>query len=84
MNSGYTKSIQLSKAAAERCEAARREFRMEVGRERPECLVAADETAVNTLVTYRINGWSFRGTQARKRCKFRRGTRYVRSLCYVF
>jgi hypothetical protein len=69
-------SKKLSKAAAERCEEARRNFRMEIGDEPVERLVTADESAVNILVTYRRNGWAFKGNRARKRCKFVRGTRY--------
>jgi hypothetical protein len=69
--------FQLSKAAAERSEEARRQFRMEIGAEAPECIVCADESAVNILTTYRLNGWAYRGIRARKRCKFVRGTRYV-------
>lgn len=68
---------QLSKAAAERSEEARRQFRMEIGAEAPECIVCADESAVNILTTYRLNGWAYKGIRARKRCKFVRGTRCV-------
>lgn len=71
---------QLSKAAAERSEEARRAFRLEIGAEPPERIVTADESAVNILTTYRQNGWSYRGIRARKKCKFVRGTRYV--LCW--
>lgn len=42
-----------------------------------EYLVAGDEAAVNILTTYRTNGWAVQGLQARKRCNFVRGTRYV-------
>jgi len=72
-----THLLQLSKAAAERSEEARRQFRMEIGAEAPECIVCADESAVNILTTYRLNGWAYRGIHAHKRCKFVRGTRYV-------
>ncbi|KIM73865.1 hypothetical protein PILCRDRAFT_717017 [Piloderma croceum F 1598] len=68
-------SKKLSKAAAERCEEARQQFRMEIGAESPERIVTADESAVNILTTYRTNGWSYKGIWARKTCQFRRGTR---------
>jgi hypothetical protein len=68
---------QLSKAAAERSEKARRQFHMEIGAQAPECIVCADESAVNILTTYQLNGWAYKGIHARKRCKFVRGTRYV-------
>lgn len=74
-------SCKLSKAAAERSEEARREFRLEIGAEPPERIVTADESAVNLLTTYRQNGWSYRGIRARKKCKFVRGTRYV--VCWL-
>ncbi|KAJ7663361.1 hypothetical protein DFH06DRAFT_947820, partial [Mycena polygramma] len=48
----------LSKPAAERCEEARRNFVFEVGKYPAEYLVTADESAVNILTTYRLNGWS--------------------------
>jgi len=69
-------SKKLSKPAAEQCEEARREFALEVGKYPPEYLVTADESAVNLLTTYRINGWAYKGTRARKACNFVRGTRY--------
>jgi hypothetical protein len=28
------------------------------------------------LTTYRLNGWAYEGTQARKACNFVRGTRW--------
>jgi len=34
---------------------------MEIGNEVPERLVMADESAVNLLTTYRLNGWSYKG-----------------------
>lgn len=70
-----TTHTQLSKAAAERCEEARRQFRWEIGQESADRIVTADESAVNILTTYRTNGWSFKGMRARKSCKFVRGTR---------
>ncbi|KDQ51314.1 hypothetical protein JAAARDRAFT_113397, partial [Jaapia argillacea MUCL 33604] len=51
-------SKQLSKAARERCEDARRDFVLEIGHEPPERIVCADESAVNILTSYRENGWS--------------------------
>jgi len=69
-------SKKLSKAAAERCKESRQQFRMEIGAESPESLVMADESAVNILTTYRLNGWAFTGMRAHKSCKFVRGTRY--------
>ncbi len=68
--------FQLSKPAAERCEEARRDFVFEVGKYPVNYLVTADESAVNILTTYRLNGWSYKGTWARKACNFVRGTRY--------
>jgi hypothetical protein len=50
---------------------------MEIGAEAPECIVCADESAVNILTTYWLNGWAYRGIRACKRCKFVRGTWYV-------
>ena len=73
--------VQLSKAAAEFCEESRQQFRMEIGAESPELLVMADESAVNILTTYRLNGWAFTGMRAHKSCKFVRGTRCVSCLC---
>jgi len=49
---------------------------MDIGEEPPERIVTVDESAVNILTTYRLNGWAFKGTRARKSCKFVRGTRY--------
>ncbi|KAJ7659642.1 hypothetical protein DFH06DRAFT_1130413 [Mycena polygramma] len=69
-------AVDLSKPAAERCEEARRNFVFEVGKYPADYLVTADESAVNILTTYRLNGWSYKGTQARKACYFGRGTRY--------
>jgi hypothetical protein len=69
------KHSQLSKPAAERCEEARRDFAFEVGKYPADYPVTADESAVNLLTTYRLNGWAYEGTQARKACNFVRGTR---------
>lgn len=44
--------LQLSCAAAERCKEARQDFALNVGQYPPECLVTADEAAVNILTTY--------------------------------
>ena len=41
---------------------------MEIGNKVPERLVMANESAVNLLMTYRLNGWSYKGTRAWKRC----------------
>ncbi|KAJ7716067.1 hypothetical protein B0H16DRAFT_1213601, partial [Mycena metata] len=49
-------SKKLSKPAAERCEASRRNYGFEVGQYPPEYLVTADEAAVNLFTTYRDNG----------------------------
>ncbi|KAJ7198941.1 hypothetical protein GGX14DRAFT_325846, partial [Mycena pura] len=51
-------SKKLSRHAAERCEAARRAFLMEIGDEPADYFVCADESAVNILTSYRRNGWS--------------------------
>jgi hypothetical protein len=48
-------------------------FRMEIRAEPADHLVMADESAVNILTTYRDNGWSYKGTRARKRCEFVQG-----------
>jgi hypothetical protein len=56
---------------------------MEIGAESPESLVMADESAVNILTTYRLNGWAFTGMRAHKSCKFVRGTRCISCLCCV-
>jgi hypothetical protein len=50
---------------------------MAIGDEPPDRIVCIDESAVNVLTTYRMNGWSYEGLRARKRSKFVRGTRYV-------
>jgi hypothetical protein len=71
---------QLSKAAQERCEIARREFVMEIGGEPAERIVCGDEAAVNILTTYRENGWARQGVRARKSTRFVRGTRCVSSV----
>lgn len=68
---------QLSKAARERCADSRRRFALEIGKEPPDCLVFADESAVNLFMTYRENGWAVQGVRAIKYCHFVRGTRYV-------
>jgi len=49
---------------------------MRAGDEAPESLVFADESALNLLMTYRINGWAYRGQRAKKRANFVRGKRY--------
>ena len=67
--------FQLSRAARERCEAVRQQFAFEIGQYPPECLVAADEAAVNILTTYRTNEWAMQGLRSRKKCCFVRGTR---------
>lgn len=67
----------MSRAAAERSEEAQREFRREIGKETAEHIVCADESAVNILTTYRLNGWAYKGQRARKSCQFVRGVRYV-------
>lgn len=54
---------------------------MEIGQEPPERIVTADESAVNILTTYRLNGWGIRGARAHKKAKFVRGTRYVTPCC---
>lgn len=69
-------SKKLSRAAAERCAHARRAFAFEIGAEPPERIVAADESAVNLLTSYRENGWAFRGVRARKSTNFVRGPRF--------
>jgi hypothetical protein len=74
--------FQLLKEAAERCEEARHQFWMEIGAKSPERIVTADESAVNILTTYRMNGWSYKGICARKTCRFRRGMRCV--VDYIF
>ncbi|KAJ6514507.1 hypothetical protein C8R47DRAFT_939400, partial [Mycena vitilis] len=51
-------SILRQAPAAERCEEDRRDFVFEVGKYPAEYLVTADESAVNILTTYRLNGWS--------------------------
>jgi hypothetical protein len=61
--------------AAERCEEARRAFRLEIGEYPPEYIVCGDEAAVNLLTTYRMNGWCSKKVRARKKCCFVRGTR---------
>jgi hypothetical protein len=66
--------IQLSRAASERCEAARCEFTLQVGGEPVERFVCGDEAAVNVLMSYRENGWAQHGIRARKRTRFVRGT----------
>lgn len=67
--------MQLSKAAAECCEEARRRFALEIGQYPVDHLVMADESAVNVLTTYRENGWAYTGVRARKRCNFVWGIR---------
>lgn len=74
---GFLQLLQLSKAAQERCEIARREFVMEIGDEPVERIVCGDEAAVNILTSYRENGWARQGVRAQKRTRFVRGTRYV-------
>jgi hypothetical protein len=70
------KRVQLFKPAAEGCEEGRRAFAFEVGKYPPNYLVTADESAVDLLTTYRLNGWAYKGTRARKACNFVRGPRY--------
>ncbi|KAJ7340828.1 hypothetical protein DFH08DRAFT_646366, partial [Mycena albidolilacea] len=48
---------KLSKPATERCEQARCGFAFEVGKYPANYLVTADESAVNLLTTYCVNGW---------------------------
>jgi hypothetical protein len=47
---------KLSKPTAERCAEARQNFEFEVGQYPANYLVTADESAVNLLTTYRLNG----------------------------
>jgi hypothetical protein len=41
-----------------------RDFALEVGKYPANYLVTADESAVNLLTTYRLNGWSYKGGHA--------------------
>jgi hypothetical protein len=54
-----THLLQLSKVAAEWSKEAQHQFHMEIGVEAPECIVCADESVVNILTTYRLNGWMY-------------------------
>lgn len=63
--------------ARERSEAARRTYRFSIGVELPSWLVFLDESSLDTRVTYRLNGWSWRGQRARVRSHFVRGNRCV-------
>jgi transposase len=74
-------SLQLSKAAAERCEEARNEFRFRAGAYPSDFFVWVDESAVDLRTTYRLNGWAYKGRRARIRAVFRRGKRCVSSVC---
>ena len=66
---------KLSCLAHERNQEDRSEFRRRMANDPPERLVFADESAVNVLTTYRMNGWSLKGHRARKKTKFVRGKR---------
>ncbi|KAJ7580331.1 hypothetical protein C8J56DRAFT_867191 [Mycena floridula] len=68
---------KLSREAAECSAEARRDFSLAIAEYPPSYLVCADESAVNILTTYRLNGWSYRGTRARKQTNFVRGPRSV-------
>jgi hypothetical protein len=48
---------------------------MVIGDEPPDQIVCVDESTVNILTTFRMNGWSYGGLQAHKRCNFICGTR---------
>lgn len=72
-----TDSYQLSKAAAERCEDARRRFRFALGQEPAWRMVFTDESSVNMLTTYRTMGRAYKGQRAKIRSFFQRGDRYV-------
>ena len=66
---------KLSKVASEWCEVSRLEFQFSLSGEPAERLVFADESLVNVLTTYQMNGWSMKGTRAQKSTKFVRGKR---------
>ncbi|KAJ7586941.1 hypothetical protein C8J56DRAFT_787260 [Mycena floridula] len=70
-------NVQLSREAAERSAEARRDFSHAIAEYPPTYLVCADESAVNILTTYRLNGWSFHGTRAHKQTNFVRGPKSV-------
>ncbi|KAI6137827.1 hypothetical protein BKA82DRAFT_171143 [Pisolithus tinctorius] len=73
-------SKKLSQIASERSEEAHREFTMAIGEDSPDHIVCIDESAVNVLMMFRLNGWSHSSMQAHKHCNFIRGTRYVFSI----
>jgi DDE superfamily endonuclease len=75
--------IQLSKAAAERNEASRTVFQLEIGAEPPERLVYTDESAIDLRTTYRLMGWNYKGCRARSKAKFVRGQRYAFAITSV-
>ncbi|THU95385.1 hypothetical protein K435DRAFT_666464, partial [Dendrothele bispora CBS 962.96] len=78
---GYS-SKKLTRQAAERQQERRDRFFLEIGGIPPEYLVCGDESAVNLLTTYRLNGWSVKGVRAWKIAKFIRGTRCVLTLLF--
>ncbi|KIK77099.1 hypothetical protein PAXRUDRAFT_17727 [Paxillus rubicundulus Ve08.2h10] len=55
---------QLSWTAAECSEDLRLNFTMAIGDEPPDRVVCINESAVNVLTTYRMNGWSYEGLRA--------------------
>lgn len=67
--------LQLSRVAKERCEAPRSAYQQQIGQYEPHMLVFADESSLDMRVTFRLNGWSRRGTRARTRTNFVRGDR---------
>ncbi|HEV7737772.1 MAG TPA: hypothetical protein VGO47_10440 [Chlamydiales bacterium] len=69
-----TNKWQLSRAAAERNEKIRARYRFRMGAEDPEHLVFIDESRIDIWTSYRLNGWSQKGTRARIQSRFQRGT----------
>ena len=51
-------------------------FQWKIGAETPERLVYTDESAIDLRTTYRLMGWSYKGSQANMSAKFVRGQRY--------
>ncbi|KIJ22688.1 hypothetical protein M422DRAFT_83984, partial [Sphaerobolus stellatus SS14] len=49
---------RLSKAAAERNEEARSQYRFRIGAESPDRLVFIDESRIDCRATYRLYGWA--------------------------
>jgi len=72
---GFTMK-KITKVAAERSIAQRREYLERISKYEAHQLVFVDESAVDRRTSYRGRAWSYSGTKAQRKAFFMRGKRY--------